>query len=219
MPPRKSKKADLRRTYGLFVEISLVAALLLLILAFRSNTQPKKAMDFTPEDQVVIPIEETPQTVMRPKPLPPPPPPVPLVVPDNRIIEEEAIIFDPVATDPATLEFEPPAIEETDEEDVEIYEFFAVKELPEMIGGAKALYEKIEYPEMARRAHLEGRVVIQFIVDEKGRVVDPVVLKGVHPMLDEAALKALRQVQFTPGRQRTKPVPVRMSLPVMFRLR
>ena len=74
MPLRKSKKADLRSTYGLFVEVSLVAALLLLILAFRTNIQSENGMGFTPPPIEMIPFDEIPITVDILKPPPPPRP-------------------------------------------------------------------------------------------------------------------------------------------------
>ena len=89
MPLRKSKKADLRSTYGLFVEVSLVAALLLLILAFRTNIQPENGMDFAPEPQEVNLFDEMLQRVQIQKPRPPPRPPVPVEAPDDEIIEQK----------------------------------------------------------------------------------------------------------------------------------
>jgi protein TonB len=62
-------------------------------------------------------------------------------------------------------------------------------------------------------------VFVQFVVDEQGRVQNPQVTRGVHKLLDQAALEAVRQMTFRPGKQRGKPVKVQMSLPVTFRLR
>jgi periplasmic protein TonB len=91
--------------------------------------------------------------------------------------------------------------------------------MPELIGGLEAVQDLIRYPEMARRANIEGTVHLQFIVDENGRVVDPVVVRGIGGGCDEAALEAVRQVRFRPGVQRGRPVKVRFSIPVRFRLR
>lgn len=56
-------------------------------------------------------------------------------------------------------------------------------------------------------------------LDERGAVLEPKVLKGLGAGLDQTAIGAVKEVQFTPGRQRGKAVPVRMSIPIVFRLR
>jgi protein TonB len=90
--------------------------------------------------------------------------------------------------------------------------------MPEPKGGLSALYENLEYPRAARQAGVEGRVVLQFIVRPDGSVEDVTVLKGVNRWLDKAAIEAVKETEFTPGRQRDRAVPVRMTLPVTFRL-
>ena len=97
--------------------------------------------------------------------------------------------------------------------------FDVVETQPELIGGLPALQARVEYPEFARRARIEGQVVVQFVVDERGNVVDPVVLRSPNDLLSEAALKAVRESRFTPGQQRGRPVKVRFAVPVTFRLR
>lgn len=90
---------------------------------------------------------------------------------------------------------------------------------PELIGGLEGLQRRVTYPEEARRAGAEGQVVVQFVVDERGQVVDPVVLRSADDRLSDAALEAVRDSRFTPGMQRGRPVKVRFSVPVTFRLR
>ena len=96
--------------------------------------------------------------------------------------------------------------------------FAVVEQMPEMIGGPMAFYEALRYPEMARRAGIEGRVIIQFIVDADGSVSNPRVLRGIGGGTDEAAIEAITKMKFTPGMQRGQPVKVRMTQPVVFRL-
>ncbi|MDX1439076.1 MAG: energy transducer TonB [Rubricoccaceae bacterium] len=93
-----------------------------------------------------------------------------------------------------------------------------VDQMPELVGGLSALVDHIEYPESARDAHVEGRVLVQFVVDEEGAIVEPSVLQGVHPDLDAAALAALDEVRFTPGMHEGHPAKVRMILPINFAL-
>lgn len=104
--------------------------------------------------------------------------------------------------------------ESIDDEEV----FVVVEEQPRLIGGMQALHEEIQYPEAARNDGIEGRVVVQFVVDEEGAVRDPTIERGVHELLDEAAIQAIEQMEFEPGKQRGEPVKVQMALPVTFKL-
>ncbi len=90
--------------------------------------------------------------------------------------------------------------------------------MPVLIGGAGMIYQYLKYPEIARRAGIEGRVIVQFIIDQEGNVVDPVVVRGIGGGCDEAALEAAKHLKFTPGHQRGRAVKVRYSLPIIFRL-
>ncbi len=96
--------------------------------------------------------------------------------------------------------------------------YTVVEEMPELIGGFSRLTECLRYPEEAKAAGVEGRVIIRFIVDENGNVANPEVIRSVEASLDEKALHCVRQLKFKPGQQRGRPVPVRMVLPVVFRL-
>ncbi len=105
------------------------------------------------------------------------------------------------------------AAEQTDEE-----VFTVVDDQPELVGGLSALQESISYPETAKEAGVEGRVIVQFIVDQDGNVTNPKVTRGVQGVLDQAALDAVKAQEFKPGRQDGEAVKVQMSLPVTFRL-
>ena len=80
------------------------------------------------------------------------------------------------------------------------------------------MQQQIRYPQSARQAGIEGRVILQFIVDEQGRVTDTKVIRGISDDCDEEALRVVSQAQFRPGKQRNKNVKVKMSLPVTFKL-
>lgn len=108
----------------------------------------------------------------------------------------------------------PPPIAEREAGDV----FVVVEQMPEMIGGQRALFDALEYPELARRAGIEGRVILQFIVDVEGNVINPTVVRGAGAGLDQAALDAISQMRFNPGMQRGRAVPVQMTQPIIFRL-
>lgn len=96
--------------------------------------------------------------------------------------------------------------------------FATVEQMPELVGGLEALQRTLIYPEMARAAGIEGRVFVQFVINPDGTVRNAEVVRGVGAGLDEAALNAVRQARFIPGRQGGIPVAVRFSLPITFRL-
>lgn len=96
--------------------------------------------------------------------------------------------------------------------------FVAVENMPELKGGLGALQKKVEYPDMARKAGIEGRVIIQFIVNEQGQVEDPRVIRGIGGGCDEEALRIVKEAEFEPGSQRGTPVRVQYSLPITFQM-
>ena len=90
---------------------------------------------------------------------------------------------------------------------------------PELIGGLRGLQERLDYPEDARQAGIQGQVVVQFVVDEGGAVRDATVLRSPDAALSAAALRAVRPSRFKPGTVGGEPVRVRFAVPVTFRLR
>ena len=97
--------------------------------------------------------------------------------------------------------------------------FVAVEQMPELIGGLASVQSLIEYPETARRGGIEGRVVVEYVVDEQGTVNDPKVVRGIGGGCDEEAIRVVKLATFKPGKQRGKPVKVKMSMPILFRLK
>jgi TonB family protein len=93
-----------------------------------------------------------------------------------------------------------------------------VDKMPELIGGIKGLQEKIHYPEIARRAGIEGKVYILTYIDENGNITKALVIKGIGGGCDEAALNAVKESKFIPGEQKGKRVKVQVTVPVLFKL-
>ncbi|HUG10903.1 MAG TPA: TonB family protein [Opitutaceae bacterium] len=73
-----------------------------------------------------------------------------------------------------------------------------------------------EYPEKLRKAGIRGRVIVEFFLDRKGRVVNPVAVESPHPELSRLAVEAVSKSVFTPGIKNGVPVNVRMQMPVTF---
>lgn len=154
----------------------------------------------------------------------------PVVKPDEQVTDEyiptvdELKEVDPGAetqqgveggVDYSLIEVEEKVVEE--KEEAPTY-FVAVEEMPEPIGGIKGIQEKILYPEIAKRAGVEGKVYILAFVDESGNVTKAQVLKGIGAGCDEAARDAVIQTKFKPGKQRGVPVKVQVSIPIIFKL-
>ena len=99
-------------------------------------------------------------------------------------------------------------------------EFFPYDSPPEILGGSARLAQYLEYPELARKAGVEGRVVVNVLVSSTGEVLDTEVIKSLGDNgCDEAAIKAIKSVKWRPAYQRDKPVKVWIAITVTFHLK
>ncbi|MBO6574494.1 MAG: energy transducer TonB [Rhodothermales bacterium] len=208
-----------RDSYLSGFQAGLIASLLLVVGAFNLRVDLDRAPDYVLESTDLVQFEEILQTTHFEKPPPPPRPPVPVEVPNDDLLEDIELDLDmTLDLDEAitTLPPPPPApvVEAAPEPDV----FVVVEQMPEMIGGLAALLSDLAYPELARKAGLEGIVVVQIIIDEQGNPSQPTVMKSVHKLLDEEAVRAVMKQRYTPGKQRGRAVKVSMNIPVTFRL-
>ncbi|MFB6273274.1 MAG: energy transducer TonB [Salinibacter sp.] len=216
--------ASLRNQYYLHLEIGLLLSLALLVVAFQVDLSTSQEFHVQMNEQETVSMRQVQQTTQETEPPPPPRPPVPVEVPNTQVVGQQDVDFDASldmdeALDTAQKPSEPSTEEKQKEEKQEREIFIAVEESPKLIGGMAALQKAVEYPKMAKKAGLEGRVIVQFVVDENGNVQTPKVIRGVHRLLNNAAIKAVRKQKFKPGKQRGRPVKVQMALPVSFTLR
>ena len=213
---RKKDSVNLRKYHTLLLQVGYILALLVLIGLVRINIYSAPPAPIVIEMQEEIIMEEVIQTKQIETPPPPPRPPVPVEVPNDEIIEDEILDLDTELDLGDMFELPPPPPPRNDEPEDDF--FVVVENMPQLVGGLAALQRKVSYPEIARRAGIEGRVTIQFIVNEKGQVENPRVIRGIGGGCDEEALKAVKTARFTPGMQRGRPVKVQYSLPIVFRL-
>ena len=101
--------------------------------------------------------------------------------------------------------------------------FRSVEQMPQFPGGEAALMKylqsHINYPPMAAENNIQGRVVVQFVIDKTGHVGEVKIVRSVDKDLDkEAARVCASMPKFTPGRQNGQPVSVWYTLPVSFKL-
>jgi len=212
----KNPIADLRLKYKKTFEISLIIALAIMIIAFKFFPDLKAQGVKLEGPQELFTVEDIQQTKQENRPPPPPKPPIPIEAPSEDVLEDIEIGETELDVN-ADMEAPPPPKEEKKVEEEPTY-FVAVEEMPEPVGGIRAIQEKIVYPEIAKRAGVEGKVYILAFVDETGNVTKAQILKGIGAGCDEAALNAVLKTKFKPGKQRGKPVRVQVSIPVVFKL-
>lgn len=217
------QRNTLHYRYYLYLEVGTILALLTLIAAFRVDWSPDQEFQVNLDQQEVVEMEEVQQTEQETEPPPPPRPPAPVEAPNNAVIEQQDLDFDASLdlSEEMDVRREPPPPETSDEqkEEDESEEIFVAVEQSPDCGGIQAVQKEVTYPDFARKAGIEGRVIVQFVVDEEGDVTRPKVTRGVHTLLDKEAVRAIQELECTPGKQRGTPVRVRMSMPVVFRLK
>ncbi len=207
---QKKPEADLRAQYSKNLEIGFVAALAFLIVAFYAVPKFGEGMAINKVADITVEVEDIPQTKINTAPPPPARPSIPVAsedddIPDDETLDESIFEFD----NPADMAPPPPP----DQEEEESVPFFKVSKKPVVVKKVAP-----RYPELARKAGIEGQVVCEIVVGKDGRVKKARVVKSV-PMLDEAALNAVKQWVFTPGEQRDRKVIVKMIVPVQFKLK
>lgn len=228
MEIKKSPKADLERNKSMYMLIGYVFILALIFVAFEWGSKDVTKHDLqgvgdVPVEEDIIPI------TMQQTPPPPPPPPAPVVEEIINIVEDDKEIAqveiasteDDQKEEQKIVKIAPAPVVEEDVEDTEI--FTIVEEMPEFAGGETALLKYIsnavKYPVIAQENGIQGRVICTFVVNKDGKVVDAQVVRGVDPSLDKEALRVINSMPpWKPGKQRGKPVRVKYTLPVTFRL-
>lgn len=115
------------------------------------------------------------------------------------------------------------AIENAAVSEDKVYEMKAIPVTPKFKGGTEGIAEwiqdHIQYPAEAAKAKIEGRVIVEFIIDKDGTVTKPKVVRGINDALNNEALRVVKGLpRWTPGYSDGKPVKTRYTYPVTFRL-
>lgn len=213
------KNRKLRKNYVILLEIGMVVTLLIFIGIFTMQLPAKEVHKNMVEKQDVVNVKDIVRTKQQEKPPAPPKPQVPVEVPNDEVVNEQNFNLNADLDMGNALDIpKPPEQKEKNKKDKEENVFVVVEQQPKLVGGLKSLQKKIKYPDMARKAGIEGRVYVQFIVNKKGQVENPHVIRGIGGGCDKEALRVIKQAKFKPGLQRGRPVKVQMSLPIVFRL-
>ena len=99
----------------------------------------------------------------------------------------------------------------------------AVEKMPEFPGGKQRLLDwvmkNIQYPVEAREMGIQGRVIVQFVVNKSGKAVEPVIVQSLHHLLDDEAIRLVESMpRWKPGEEKGEPVRVKFTMPINFRL-
>ena len=216
MELKKNPEVSLEKKKGLFFQIGLVAALLIVLVAFEWKSYEKVEynlgqLNLDDMEEEIIPIT---QQEEKPPPPPPPPPEIIEIVEDDVEIEDEIEIEDTESDEDVEIE-----IEEEDDEEF----FMVVENMPEFPGGdlglMKYIQKNVKYPAIAKEYNITGKVYVSFIVDKKGSVTNVKIVRGVDKNLDAEAMRVVKSLpKYKPGKQRGKSVRVMFTIPINFTL-
>lgn len=230
MEIKKSEKASLENKKLLFTEIGLVVALGVVYGAFNYSTKDSEVamLEDTTEmadvEEMVAIQQETP-------PPPPEAPNIPVLSDVIDIVDDEIKVDDvfqtleddsSIGVDIVDYKEEEVVEEEVEEEAIP---FQLVEEKPSFNGGdanefSKWVNSRLVYPEIAKENGVQGRVTLQFTVENDGRVTNVRVLRGVDESLDKEAVRVVSSSpRWKPGKQRDRAVKVTYTFPVIFQLR
>ena len=198
----------LKIKYPVVIRVTGLIGVGLVIMNFLVFPRFQNTMEFEDVDQIIIENIDIPQTQQIDNTPPPARPSIPVPSDDEDIADDltlDELDFD----DFSNMDAPPPPPSGP-----------KVAFIPyDLAPRARSAIRPI-YPEIAQEAGIEGVVVVQAFIDERGRVKETLILKGVpNTGLDEAAMEAIRRTKFHPAEQRERPVAVWISIPVNFRLK
>ena len=207
MEVKKSKRAAIENQRGTWLLMGFVVVLAFMFVTFEWTQHDIKVATGSLADEPVFVETLLPITYPEEK-LEPPPPPVVKVAELLNIVDD-----DDLEADAVVLGFD----------DFEDEILVTAEKMPEFPGGNGALLQylnkNIKYPVVPQEQGIQGRVIIQFVVDKDGTITDPVVVRSVDPYLDKEALRVIKAMpKWKPGIQGARSVRVKYTVPVTFRL-
>ncbi len=218
MYPVKASEADLKLKYKATLEVSIIASLVLHIILFRAFPGFEMNATNVTEKAIIIEVEDIPVTEQV-RNIPPPParPVVPVPSESEDIPEDLTIESTNLNLDLSELPPPPPPGDNVDDG----YVFVPYDQAPVPIGGMLAINAFLRYPEIARKAGMEGTVIVAALVSTSGRTLKTTILQdsGTLVGFEKAAQAAVMQVEWKPAKQRDRAVKVWISVPIRFKLR
>ena len=203
----KLNKGTLKEQYSTVTRIGALIACVLGLFTFYGLQRFEPEIDIESEGQIIIENIEIPETQQFDTPPPPARPSIPIESEDEDLADDLTI-------------------EETDLDNFDAWDapppppsgpqfkFIPYDDPPRPVTPIKPVY-----PDIAQEAGIEGQVLVQCFIDEKGRVKETIVVKGIpNTGLNESAVQALRKTRFRPAKQRERPVGVWITIPINFKL-
>jgi protein TonB len=218
---KKTEKANLENKRNIFFQIGLIVSLSLCLVSFNysSSVDENNLIKLTPlnYEEEIIPITKTQEII---KPLIINPIESFEIIDDKEDVKNEAIIQNTETNQNDSI------VQVSHEEEKEVDEiipYYLLEEYPEFPGGESKMYEfinnNISYPKICKETNTQGKVFVQFIVNEKGKINNIEVIRGVDPNLDKEALRIVSIMpDWKPGKQRTKYVKTTFVLKINFTL-
>ncbi|MBX7151827.1 energy transducer TonB [bacterium] len=205
----------IRNQYRKTFECSLLASLVAVTL-FITNT----SFSHIPKPIIIdldIPFNLVDVTVQSDKRATTPKrPAMPIAVADEILLDDEIADTEVILN---TIPL-PPLVSEIEHSTEEPETFIVYDEPPHLIGNNAFIQKNLKYPDLARQAGIEGKVVVSIVIGIDGKVENALILsEDGNVGFGKAALEVVEKCRFTPAMQRDKPVRVKMSMPISFRLR
>ena len=205
---RRAKiEGTLKQQYSTVTRIGALVACFLGLLTFYGLQRFEPEIDIESEGQIIIENIEIPETQQFETPPPPARPSIPIESEDEDLADDLTI-------------------EETDLDNFDAWDapppppsgpqftFIPYDDPPRPVTPIRPVY-----PDIAQEAGIEGQVLVQCFIDEKGKVKETIVVKGIpNTGLNESAVEALRKTRFRPAKQRERPVGVWITIPINFKL-
>ncbi len=193
---------NLKRVFMLHIRIGFLVALVAFIVGFifipEFETKP-----YRPEVRRVIRIDNLPAQLENiVKPPPPKRPKMPVAAETDAEVEAETIDRTNIIDESgkvSVIEFEPPP-----------FVFYEIPPKPLNLDKVK-----FDYPGIFQ---IDGTVFLELWIDKEGNVRNVILVKSLHPAFDKVAIEGAKKLKFSPAIQRDKPVAVRYSFPVHFKL-
>ena len=227
MEIKKTSKASLENKKSSWLLVGYVIVLVFMFVAFEWSKRDVR-IDMSGaitenvfEQEIEIPITEQPELVAPPPPQAPAIAEVLTIVDDNDNVKETAIASSEEIGEAVIIKPISPTVDEEIPVEDEIFE--VVEKNPEFSYNGMSLMQylgkSIKYPTIAQETGTQGRVIVQFVVNKDGSIVDVKVVRGVDPYLDKEAIRVISTMpKWKPGTQKGEAVRVKYTVPVMFRL-
>ena len=202
----KLSEGTLKEQYSTVTRIGALLACILGLFTFYGLQRFEPEIDIESEGQIIIENIEIPETQQFETPPPPAWPSIPIESEDEDLADDLTIEETDLDNFDAWDAPPPPSGPQ--------FKFIPYDDPPRPVTPIKPVY-----PDIAQEAGIEGQVLVQCFIDEKGKVKETIVVKGIpNTGLNESAVEALRKTRFRPAKQRERPVGVWITIPINFRL-